>query len=110
MFDTFMQRLGWWCNALWPEADISTNELIFCPDKFSLIIPNRFRILPSSWIPPPQGYLKFNTDGAVKGSYGDAGIGGCLRNDKSQCLISFSNSVGISDVTTTEIRALVEAC
>ncbi|KAK8502480.1 hypothetical protein V6N12_005467 [Hibiscus sabdariffa] len=67
-------------------------------------------MLPNTWIPPPQGYLKFNIDGAVKGSYGDAGIGGCLRNDKSQCLISFSKSVGLSDVTTAEIRALVEAC
>ncbi|KAL4346427.1 hypothetical protein GQ457_17G000750 [Hibiscus cannabinus] len=41
--------------------------------------------------------------------FGEAGIGGCLRNEQSKCLISFSKSIGMSDVTSAEIAAISEA-
>lgn len=38
------------------------------------------------WHPPPQGFLKFNIDGASKGNPGLAGYGGVLR-DNSGCIL-----------------------
>ncbi|KAE8683197.1 hypothetical protein F3Y22_tig00111213pilonHSYRG00444 [Hibiscus syriacus] len=35
-----------------------------------------------SWTAPPQGKLKFNVDASVQGSFGSAGIGGVLHDQK----------------------------
>ncbi|KAK8685153.1 hypothetical protein V6N13_041161 [Hibiscus sabdariffa] len=43
-----------------------------------------------SWTPPLQDALKFNTDGVVIDNFSEAGIGGCLRNDRAKCFIFFS--------------------
>ncbi|KAL4312455.1 hypothetical protein GQ457_01G051150 [Hibiscus cannabinus] len=50
------------------------------------------------------------SDGATIGSHGEAGIGGCLRDLGSKCLIIFSKSAGIVDCTSAEILAIFEAC
>ncbi|KAK8693906.1 hypothetical protein V6N13_071473 [Hibiscus sabdariffa] len=55
------------------------------------------------------GELKFNFDGAVNGSFGEAGIGGCLRNGSAKLLLAFSKSVGRVNITTAEILSLLEA-
>ncbi|KAL4318982.1 hypothetical protein GQ457_18G008170 [Hibiscus cannabinus] len=64
----------------------------------------------SDWNPPDSGELKFNTDGVVSGSFGEAGIGGCLLNNNARCLITFSKSAGLTDATSAEILAIKEAC
>ncbi|KAL4320219.1 hypothetical protein GQ457_18G011080 [Hibiscus cannabinus] len=92
------------CAALWPNSVICTIYLISCPKNFRFITSSKVIKSPSTYA------LKFNTDGAVNGSFGDAGIGGCLRNEKSKCLISFSKSIGVSDVISAEIAAISEAC
>ncbi|KAL4354821.1 hypothetical protein GQ457_06G006720 [Hibiscus cannabinus] len=44
------------------------------------------------WLAPPVGTVKFNTDGAVKGGFGIAGIGGVLRDATGkEVLITFSS-------------------
>ncbi|KAK9016707.1 hypothetical protein V6N11_079202 [Hibiscus sabdariffa] len=53
--------------------------------------------------------MKFNTDGASKGSCGAAGIGG-LRNHCGKALIYFFKVVTMSDPTSAEILAVQEAC
>ncbi|KAL4281404.1 hypothetical protein GQ457_03G010010 [Hibiscus cannabinus] len=55
------------------------------------------------------GFLKFNADGTVCVSFGGAGIEGCLRNDSSKLLLSFSMSVGTLDVSSAECLAVKEA-
>ncbi|KAL4291717.1 hypothetical protein GQ457_14G020070 [Hibiscus cannabinus] len=110
LFDLCLQRLSYWCAALWSNVAFSTTDLISCPKNFSLFACMKDKRTVSSWIPPPSYALKFNTDGAVSGSFEDAGIGGCLRNDKSKCLILFSKSIGISNATSAEIIAISEAC
>ncbi|KAK8691489.1 hypothetical protein V6N13_074999 [Hibiscus sabdariffa] len=62
------------------------------------------------WCPPSSGELKFNIDGATIGSHGEAGIGGCLRDLGSKCLIIFSKPAGIVDCTSAEILAIFEVC
>ncbi|KAL4339634.1 hypothetical protein GQ457_08G015560 [Hibiscus cannabinus] len=57
---------------------------------------------------PHSGSLKFNTDGAVNGSFGEGGISGCLRDECSMSLICFSKSVGRVDATSAEILAILE--
>ncbi|KAL4388066.1 hypothetical protein GQ457_09G011730 [Hibiscus cannabinus] len=61
------------------------------------------------WKAPPVGFLKFNVDGAVSGSFGAAGIGGILRNHENQIVYSFHRSAGFLDPTSAEILAIVEA-
>ncbi|KAL4290641.1 hypothetical protein GQ457_14G019900 [Hibiscus cannabinus] len=58
---------------------------------------------------PPSGYLKFNTDGAEKGCYGLAVIGGVLSDHSGKILAEFSKSIGLADPTSAEILAIKEA-
>ncbi|KAK8972129.1 hypothetical protein V6N11_061936 [Hibiscus sabdariffa] len=61
------------------------------------------------WSKPPLDSLKFNVDGAVEGGFKIAGIDGVLCNTENVSLIMFSNSIGVIDVTSTELLALKEA-
>ncbi|KAL4360531.1 hypothetical protein GQ457_04G030100 [Hibiscus cannabinus] len=61
------------------------------------------------WNFPHFGFVKFNIDGAVKGSYGLAGIGGVLRDHSGKILAEFSKSIGFADPTSAEILAIKEA-
>ncbi|KAK9032724.1 hypothetical protein V6N11_056981 [Hibiscus sabdariffa] len=61
------------------------------------------------WGPPSVGSVKFNTDGAVKGYYGPAGIGGVLRDHNGRILMNFSKHIGMSDPVSAEILAIKEA-
>ncbi|KAL4311451.1 hypothetical protein GQ457_01G029990 [Hibiscus cannabinus] len=88
---------------------LSVNDLIGNPINFHFK-QRQLWVTKSDWNPPDSGELKFNTDGAVSGSFGEAGIGGCLCNNNARCLITFSKSVGLTDATYTEILAIKEAC
>ncbi|KAK9003346.1 hypothetical protein V6N11_060910 [Hibiscus sabdariffa] len=56
-----------------------------------------------------KGSLKFNTDGAVQGSFGQAGIGGVLRDHDGKVITKFSKSIGHSDPATAQLLAIKEA-
>ncbi|KAL4376105.1 hypothetical protein GQ457_02G020460 [Hibiscus cannabinus] len=63
-----------------------------------------------SWVAPPAGYFKFNVDASVSGSYGATGIGGILRNHVGLPLFKFVESIGFSDPTRAELKAIHKAC
>ncbi|KAK8562630.1 hypothetical protein V6N12_010704 [Hibiscus sabdariffa] len=63
-----------------------------------------------SWSAPDAACLKFNVDAGVKGSSGEAGIGGILCDHCGKALIRFSKSIGMSDPTGAELVAIHEAC
>ncbi|KAK9008386.1 hypothetical protein V6N11_075284 [Hibiscus sabdariffa] len=68
------------------------------------------RPLAGTWIAPEAGCLKFNVDAVVRGSFGEAGIGGVLRDQCGKILMQFSKSIGRSDPTGAELAAIFEAC
>lgn len=61
------------------------------------------------WVPPPLGSFEFNVDGSARGSPGQAGIGGVLRDHGGRVVCLFSANVGIQNAVTAEIFALARA-
>lgn len=60
-----------------------------------------------SWLKPPDGWYALNTDGAAKGSPGDAGGGAIIRNQDGQFISGFSANYGRCSAFRAEVRALV---
>lgn len=48
-------------------------------------------------------------DGASKGKWGLAGIGGVLRNSKGEVLLLFSKNVGVCNSKEAEVLVILEA-
>ena len=67
-------------------------------------------IIVANWIPPPIDSLIFNVDGSARGSPGQAGIGGVLRDHRRKVLCLFSTNVGIQDAITAKVLAIARAC
>lgn len=64
------------------------------------------------WISLPSDVLKFNVDGSARGSSGQAGIGGVLRDSGDsggKVLCHFSFNIGWQYVITAKILALAKA-
>ncbi|XVE66909.1 hypothetical protein DITRI_Ditri08aG0118000 [Diplodiscus trichospermus] len=51
---------------------------------------------------PPEGFLKFNVDGASAGNPGMGGIGGVLRDHSSKINLVFSKHIGVTDSSVAE--------
>ncbi|KAK2639264.1 hypothetical protein Ddye_027059 [Dipteronia dyeriana] len=65
------------------------------------------------WKPLPSETLQFNADGSSRGSPGEAGIGGVMRNSNGKVMCIFSSYVGIRNANTAEgqaIRMAVNLC
>ena len=58
------------------------------------------------WHPPPQGFLKYNIDGASKGNLGIAGFGGVLRDENDCILFIFHFHLGRATNNMAELMAL----
>lgn len=63
----------------------------------------------SFWQPPPHGFLKFNIDGASKGSPGDAGYGGVIRYEEGNLKVIFHNHMGRATNNMAELMSM-ELC
>ncbi|KAL4379424.1 hypothetical protein GQ457_02G015730 [Hibiscus cannabinus] len=94
--------------VLWDDQSIKLS--LKCPNQCEISNAVHSRKKRRSWVAPPAGFLKFNVDAAVSGSYGDAGIGGILRNHDGLPLIKFAESVGFSNPTGAELKAIHKAC
>lgn len=46
----------------------------------------------AKWLPPPQSYYKLNTDGAVRNSNHQAGIGGVIRDCHGNLVVGFAGN------------------
>lgn len=53
------------------------------------------------WSPPPEGWVRLNTNSAAVGNPGNAGAGGALRDSEGRRIVSFSRFLG----TTTSVAA-----
>lgn len=61
------------------------------------------------WSCPSLGMFKFNVDSAVRGKPGPAGIGGVLRNSKSEALFMFFKFVGVCGPNKAKVLTILEA-
>lgn len=61
------------------------------------------------WSRPENGVLKFNVDGAARGSPGLGGIGGVLRDWNGEVLGFFSKPVGVVYAYEAEVMAMRSA-
>ncbi|XP_039009369.1 uncharacterized protein LOC120137754 [Hibiscus syriacus] len=61
---------------------------------------------PTCWIPPPDGFLKLNVDGAMVLGWGKGGIGGLIRDSCGVLLQWFSESVGGGPPIMAELLAI----
>lgn len=61
------------------------------------------------WQPPPINWIKINTDGAARGSPGDASCGGVFRNFTGGIIGSFSSFLGTKTPLEAEIHGVILA-
>ncbi|KAK0590390.1 hypothetical protein LWI29_026415 [Acer saccharum] len=103
-------RIAWWFKHHGKDTSDPVTLLLLnikdcCKDSKRAAAPKL-----ESWIPPDLDHLKFNVDGAARGSPGPAGIGGVLRNLKGKVLCSFSSFQGHQYADYVEIVAILRAC
>ena len=58
------------------------------------------------WKPPPDSYIKLNSDGSSFGNPSTAGFGGLLRNADGDWIVGFSGYCGVVDNLCAELLAL----
>ncbi|KAE8734648.1 hypothetical protein F3Y22_tig00000738pilonHSYRG00149 [Hibiscus syriacus] len=61
---------------------------------------------PICWVPPPDGFLKLNVDGAMVKGWDKGGIGGLIRDSKGVLLQWFSERVGGGPPILAELLAI----
>ncbi|KAL4333211.1 hypothetical protein GQ457_07G031190 [Hibiscus cannabinus] len=94
----------------WPFAFVSISDFFVHPELCSTKIAIKSRPPPGSWVAPLPGELKFNVDASTRESFGEAGIGGVLRDNRGSILVKFSKFIGLSEPTGAELEAILEAC
>jgi ribonuclease HI len=62
---------------------------------------------PTTWTPPPTGFIKINFDGASKGNPGPAGFGAILRNSNGEILYLVAGFMGENTNNVTELTGLL---
>ncbi|GMI79787.1 hypothetical protein HRI_001648000 [Hibiscus trionum] len=110
VFEAAVQRIHHWIKSKWPKSTLQIHDLLLHPTSVSLESNRANRQLVPSWTAPPAGALKFIVDASTRGSFGESGIGGIIRNHTGQTIAIFSKAIGLSDPTGAEISALTEAC
>ncbi|KAE8664923.1 hypothetical protein F3Y22_tig00112738pilonHSYRG01055 [Hibiscus syriacus] len=61
---------------------------------------------PTKWVPPPEGFLKLNVDGAMAKGWDKGGIGGLIRDDRGMLLGSFSEKIRGGPPIFAELMAI----
>ncbi|KAL6218685.1 hypothetical protein ACLB2K_011895 [Fragaria x ananassa] len=67
------------------------------------------KIVEVMWHVPSNYQVKFNTDGAARGSPGLAGFGGIFQDHLGQVLGCFSGNLGIATALEAELQAVIHA-
>ncbi|OMO90214.1 Endonuclease/exonuclease/phosphatase [Corchorus olitorius] len=58
------------------------------------------------WVPPPEGYIKINTNGSSQGNPWKAGAGGIIRDSAGSFYVGFSRHLGVATSTSAELWAI----
>lgn len=59
---------------------------------------------PATWIPPPDGFFKLNSDGSVQRN--SAAAGGLIRDQRGDWVSGFSMNIGPSSIADSELWGL----
>ncbi|GKU87915.1 hypothetical protein SLEP1_g2242 [Rubroshorea leprosula] len=59
-----------------------------------------------NWSPPPEGYIKLNSDGSALTNPGQTGAGGVFRDHLGNWLLGFMRNVGYSTALAAELWAI----
>lgn len=88
---------------------VEENERALNSNTLNIMAPNISRGLRREifirWIAPPMDWVALNTDGAAKGSPGEAGGGGILRDNRGNFLRGFSANLGTCTAYKAELLA-----
>ncbi|WRX22059.1 Ribonuclease H domain - like 10 [Theobroma cacao] len=107
--DLARTRVAWWAEAKWPEESGKFEDIVRKPNMVFLQKRHQKTTRTANWIAPRTGVLKFNVDGAARGSLCLAEIGGVLRDSDSAIKVMFSKAVGVTDANTAEVVVIKEA-
>ncbi|KAF4379335.1 hypothetical protein F8388_013553 [Cannabis sativa] len=72
-------------------------------------VPRKLQIDEVSWFPPPQNFIKINTDGAAKGRSNEASCGGVFRDCNGTILGAFSSFLGNKTSLEAELYGVIKA-
>ncbi|XP_039057956.1 uncharacterized protein LOC120201411 [Hibiscus syriacus] len=61
---------------------------------------------PTCWVPPPDGFVKINVDGAIESGWNKGGIGGLIRDSRGVLIHWFSDKVGGRPPIMAELLAI----
>ncbi|KAE8691376.1 hypothetical protein F3Y22_tig00110890pilonHSYRG01134 [Hibiscus syriacus] len=100
--------IGYCVKSKWPKSILPINEIIkSLTITFSLYHKSHV-LIAASWVAFIPRILKFNVDGAVKGRFSMASIGGILRDHNGVCFARFSKSIGELDPNSAELVVILE--
>ncbi|EOY07078.1 Uncharacterized protein TCM_021598 [Theobroma cacao] len=102
-------RVAVWAKAKWPHKNGSTIDTYRNPSLGAAITQLKQGRKANGWATPAPREMKFNVDEATKGSPGESGIGGVMRDEHGHIKIMFSKSIGVGDANLAEIIAIREA-
>ncbi|KAK3205489.1 hypothetical protein Dsin_019535 [Dipteronia sinensis] len=108
--DMIRFRVAWWFKFLGkgsndPVTHIMMNINDCCTESIKVKV---LKML--DWIPPPLDVPRFNVDKSARGSPGQTGIGGVLRNHNGKVLCKYSVNISIQDAISVEIQVIAKAC
>ena len=73
-------------------------------------LPQKAAVMVSvSWLKPPFGWIKINTDGAARGAPGIAGAGGIFRDHRGIAIASFAAPLEVCYAFEAELQAVIIA-
>ncbi|XVF78464.1 hypothetical protein PTKIN_Ptkin14bG0135800 [Pterospermum kingtungense] len=67
LIHTSSLRLAFWCKAKWSDVAQGINKLASFPNLIIVPWKSKGSRIGVCWMPPPEGVLKLNIDGAARG-------------------------------------------
>ena len=101
----------------WKPRDKECNQEELCTlqrwhlrlnDSLVIRAPKNQNIGPTTWTPPPIGFIKINFDGASKGNPGPSGYGAVIKNPKGEILILTAGYLGKTTNNAVELIGLLQ--
>ena len=74
-----IMRIAWWVKGYWKACPLTVDQFTLNFASIKIVMPKKVRSF-QPWSPLNANILKFNADGAARGSPGKSGIGGILRD------------------------------